>query len=108
MFMTSIAKSLRNDLERCGTKMTDKEVEIIDGVIRGILAFLSNPKNEFWRHTCINLKKKNYNNLYHVMDANRWLLCDDFSVTITAEERWQQCVDHALMILSKEYNYEQS
>lgn len=87
--------------------MTDKEVEIIDGVIRGILAFLSNPKNELILFVALDSfgDERFREDLFRVMDAPQWLICQNGS-SLTAMMNWQQCVDHALMILSMEYQYE--
>lgn len=92
--------------------MTDKEVEIIDGVIRGILAFLSNPKNEIYYLECveffqIDMKKYVYEFLWEAMDAWSWVGKNRYVPSfIFIDENWQQCVDHALMILESEYQYD--
>lgn len=91
--------------------MTDKEVEIIDGVIRGILAFLSNPKNEDYYLECVEffnteMKRYIYEFLWLAMNADDWLNSRSFLVGSIGMKHWQQCVDHALMILSMEYQYE--
>lgn len=86
--------------------MTDKEVQVIDGVINGILAFLSNPKNEIYYLECVeffqaDMKKYVYEFLWEAMDADFWLSVIDYNLLV----QWQQCVDHALMILSEDYGY---
>ena len=89
--------------------MTDKEVQIIDGVIKGILAFLSNPKNEDYHLECVEffnteMKRYVYEFLWLAMDAEIWLkMCSFYNI---GARNWQQCVDHALMILEKEYQYD--
>lgn len=107
--------------------MTDKEVEIIYGVIRGILAFLSNPRNEEYAMQLIaqheNVKAypdqdaidRFYSGFHHKMNVPTWLcgwhnhMRTDFiydNFWCWSHQLWQQCVDHALMILESEYQYD--